>query len=337
MSPLSIKTFSELLNTEQRISSIAVITHVDLDGMAAWIVVKRYHPLKAKIVRFSSYSKILSSLKTLKKLKNSKIFITDLFLRPSPELLKLLRQLKERGNEIYVIDHHSWKDYERELIESVVTRLMVDEKHCAAMNVYRFLREQGYPKDPCLERMLRIVEDVDLWRLRYRSLSLRWHIVSSSSRVPRDRIVSKLESCVLWDTELESYYRQEMRVINQFINNIINEISNYYIKVKSTKLLLVKLPRELQHQQTVIAELLRQKLRWKEIDVLAFVRDSGSVSLRLGTTSKRIDLSQVARKLGGGGHPGAAGASLGYNLLDKLRFRFTKKIPKIDRLIEAFS
>ncbi|NPA86189.1 MAG: hypothetical protein GXO42_02235 [bacterium] len=312
---------------------IACISHRDLDGLACVAVLQRYY--SSVIYSTVSYRQFFSALKKIAEKRLDTLYITDLGFRPGQEVLALLRGLRQQGCKVIVVDHHCWRAADLQALKAANIDVFVDQNVCAALGLYRLLsKELG--RDSKLERVLEIVNDVDLWKLRCGKLTVKWFVVSASPAASESFLLEKLKSCTLWDEELEQLFRREYSLLLELVRSIVENFEKHYVNLGNYKLLLVKLPPRLAHQHTVLAELLRRKLQRKEIDVMAFFRPDGCVSLRAGTTSKCPDLAAIARKLGGGGHKKAAGLSLRYGWLDKLRYRLSSGLPKKELLLELF-
>jgi len=120
------KRFAEFISSLNEKEKIALVSHTDLDGIAAAIVTNKV--INADLIKFVDYTDLNDNLiEELKNEKVKKLIITDLSFN-SPEFIKKA----EKHFEILIIDHHQFpKDF-----NSDKTVFMNTSEHCATYLAY---------------------------------------------------------------------------------------------------------------------------------------------------------------------------------------------------------
>ena len=106
----SEKRFFEFISKlgEKNKEKIALISHVDLDGIVSAKIVNKV--IEADILKFLDYTELNKNLiKELKKEKVTKVIFTDLLIKDKDFIKEL-----EKISNILIIDHHISKDWNSE-------------------------------------------------------------------------------------------------------------------------------------------------------------------------------------------------------------------------------
>lgn len=127
--------FFEYLNKLQKKDRIAIITHIDLDGIASAILMKeilKQKKMKVSSISFVNYEKGMfeEAEKQFKK-RTNKIFVLDINLDTDYEGFK---KLKERYG-IFVIDHHP-----SEIAEENIIRTRTED--CATFTLFEIAKKE---------------------------------------------------------------------------------------------------------------------------------------------------------------------------------------------------
>lgn len=304
-------------------SNVLSISHwKDLDGIASAAIIGRYadrtrRGFKVYLTEPYLFHSVL--IRILKSgVSGSEIIISD--IGPNNRIfgkaISLLAAIKERGNTIIWIDHHLWSEDQISSARNVVNELIIDTSKCAAMLVYERFGEG----DEFSKRLAELATDADFW-IRKIDLSIKLCKVLASG-YNRERLISKFREGILWDSELESVYSRRVEREKVLLEKAIKKLREYKVDNLRIAVILAEI------SAGEITEILAER----GYDIIAVVSKKGHVSLRRG--NNKIDLVPIALRLGGGGHPFAAGGSLEYNFFDKMLARLGY-YRKISRLLKA--
>ncbi len=299
-----------------------VISHWDIDGLAAAaMLTEKTRPLKVILSSITAVPRNLLKAMDIIGL-DGEIYISD--LNPQTSQLKdlsgILDVAREKGIRIYWIDHHEWDVQVYRLFAkySDILWYLVDPSTVAAELValkYGFVDRQGFYR-----RLIDMAVDDDFFLNRYKATImwrrvLRWYKWETRYKALRSLLKHELEP--LW---MKRLYRVEVKNLYE---NLIREAigrADYITTNHGLKILVFQDvdPRIHPGEVTLTA---------KENGLLAdiyIVRYPRGVSLR----SDAVDVSLIARLLGGGGHKNAAGAPG--------KISITSIIALLDRLEERF-
>jgi len=235
-------------------------------------------------------------------LEKKEIYVVDNSLDPGT-----VRRLERSGSRVVVIDHHgsSKSDVEQG------TRFVFDLNHSGAVLAWRFF----HPGRPVPE-LLRYIEDGDLWtfRLPHAHVLLsyiytrpfgfaEWSALAREIETPSGR-ARALEL----GTFIEAYDRV-----------LIDETVAKADRVRFAGRTVLAVNSSLKRIGSEVGNALVQKLPplgivWYEAGGVC------RVSLR---SNKTVDVSKIARRFGGGGHPRAAGFTV--RSVRHLPWKFVKK------------
>ncbi len=288
------------------------IVHNDFDGTASASVYARsigYLPRKVFFTEPTQLPQLLNTLIIEDGIK--KVVIADLGMNQNglQEAISGIKKIKRFNVEIEWYDHHVWKEEWKTAISNAGVKLIVDTSTCAAGVVFKYA---GKRDDEVSKKLVSADCSVDIW-LHNDPMGekLRRIVENNRDYSWKEYLIKKFFNGVIWDEEFE---------------NILEDIVDKELKGYSKLSKYVKVY-EVDGVKVAIA------IRWKgppDISYAAqyimartganvFVSANGkSISFR----SDRYDVRQFALKLGGGGHPLAAGASLRIPLI----YRMLKRI-----------
>lgn len=222
-----------------------------------------------------------------------------------------LRTLKEKDWRTVWRDHHAgqWTDETKSLVEAGVDRLVLDTEgeYCATDLVQKDL----LPGHGFAEELARVVRDRDLWirkdprsdRLARAMMELGPEALMRLLFKSRDLDDPRIEAAAArWDERLDEERKEakeRTRVLEGRNGHRIGVLYGDYTT-------------------SDIAQAIREE---HDTDVEALMKPSGGVSLR---AKEDIDVSEVARDFGGGGHATAAGCTLGLSRPEYLLYWLTK-------------
>lgn len=124
----SEKKFIDFISNLDEKDKIALITHTDLDGLAAGIVANKI--IDANLVKLVGYTDLnVDLIEELKSKGINKIVITDLYIK-DPSFVKSL----EEFSEVLILDHHL---FEKDWNSDKTVFVKVEEGYCAGYLCYK--------------------------------------------------------------------------------------------------------------------------------------------------------------------------------------------------------
>ena len=298
-----------------------VISHWDIDGIASAAILAHYMGVPIENIRLSSTGRIHVFFKELLNAGVNRIYILD--LNPNFTVASRIASESSVKHEVIWIDHHRWHDEALDVVRGCRNhRLIVDpESPCTAIMIATELLRDVELKDPH-KLMLRLAIDDDTFNdkleltRRWRML-LRWGDWSLRYKILEDWIDG-----IIWPSWAEREYE---RVRGDYERLLAKALGTIEIANASGFKILFAYPDEKIHPgdlQRAIENIAKERA-----DVYVFIYERG-VSLR----SNILDVSRIAKMLGGGGHRNAAGAKMNTdrenvkNIIINLIWKLSKKI-----------
>lgn len=295
------------------------IVHNDFDGTASVSVYARamgYLPRKVFFTEPTQLPQLLNTLAIDDGVK--KVIIADLGMNQNglQEAIAGIKKIRRHNVEIEWYDHHVWKDEWIKVISNAGVKLVVDTSTCGAGVVYKSIGKE----DEVSKKLVSADCSVDIW-LHNDPIGEKLRRIVETNRdfMWKEKLIRKFFNGVIWDEEFD-------RMLEDIVDK---EIKGYYKLMKYVKVV------EINGEKIAIA------VRWKgppDISYAAqyimartgatvFVSANGkSISFR----SSKYNVREFALKLGGGGHPLAAGASLRIPLWRRILKRFGIVSPSLN-------
>jgi oligoribonuclease NrnB/cAMP/cGMP phosphodiesterase (DHH superfamily) len=284
-----------------------VVTHTDLDGTASAAILLRYLGRIDKFL-FIQPSNLAKALSGLNCGNECSVYICDLSPNSSnfTVIAKSLSKLVGKGVTVWWFDHHIWDANWISELGRIGVRLFIDRYTCAAGAVVKYL---GIA-DEVSVRLARAACSLDMWVFDdWLGNFLARYVGFSKSSNWRRRTAEKLSLGGLFDEEVlrvvEESVDRELKILSEALRKSkVREvcggirIAYYYKSVKD-------------HVTSYIASLQMSRF---SADVALICR-KGSASLR---SRGSVNVREVAKKLGGGGHEYAAGFSIRPRLLHRI-------------------
>ncbi len=271
--------------TNDRMKNIAILYHSGCsDGFgAAWAAWKKFG-------NRAEYIALRHQTHPSKSLENKEVYLLDITF-----FAKDLAWLIRHAESVTTIDHHA------QALPEIrkATRYSFDTKKSGATLAWAFF----HPKKPT-PRMLRHIEDIDIWRFSYPKTN---EIMAALDAEPMEfgawnRFAEKLESpahrtrIIATGSTLLKY---QTKLAKELASKAVEvRLHGYRAGVVNSPVLNSEIGHELY-----------ENLKFPIGIVWSRKADHYSVSLR----SKRVNVARLARRFGGGGHPGAAGIKLPLN------------------------
>lgn len=305
---------------------VVVLHHNDFDGIMGAISLYRLHTDDEFHAKGTSRRKMIENLeKVIKKYKPDLLYVVDIGPNES-ELEELRRILGNKNFKVVWMDHHKWSENVMKTVSQLVDEVVYDRSTCGAGLAARYAKEHGAKLCDCCEELVNLSCDIDLW-IRSDPRSEKMSMALGNKRW-RPYLQEKLWRCVGWDKDWEDAYEE---VMEEMRNNLRKYLSKAIKKkVKDYEVIIVPIRVKDVALVSFMAEEIRKE---KPYDAIIFVSDVGSLHMRRGT--EKIDLSELAKRLSGGGHPAAAGGRLEYSFLDRLLHKLTLKPRKVELILRA--
>lgn len=261
---------------------IVILYHADCnDGFGgAWAAWKKFGDS-------ADYIPIEHQKPLPKRLSGRKIFFIDII----PDETTLKKVISENVSVI-AIDHHKTSEPKMSLFKEY----SFDNNHSGSVLAWQYF----HPEKPA-PKLLLFIEDMDIWKWEYPQTG---HFISALSLYDYDfntwnQIASEIE-----DPEKFKKYLYKGAIISDYDKNVVKWLAETAIKAEfeGYKIYAVNAPHFI---NGLVANSLAAKLppfavSWSQD------KDTIHVSLR---SDGSIDVSEIAKKYGGGGHKAAAGFS----------------------------
>lgn len=291
--------------------NIAVLSHnADIDGVGAATLIKIKYNLPSNRLFFSGYNKesILFAEKRMRKFykKGFTLFITDLSLN-DPVIdtwSKIIKTIKAKGGRVYWFDHHPWS---KEAIKKVAKECEVaivgeNEKYCAT----EIARMELGLATPFIDEFTRIVHysDFNLKPKDARSRNLiKIYALSLTSFTKSKSGESMLKNLRHYADVISGRRFTDEKITNE--SKRFEKLNNERIKKMLKEVYLVGSKIAVGFAQGV------QSTQGCRALIDATGRDIGivvdPVAGKGSFRTIKSDISGLAVRLGGGGHPHAAG------------------------------
>lgn len=271
----------------KKLKPICILYHAECrDGFAAaWAAWKKFGSK-------ADYIPVKYGNPPSPEIKNKIVYTLDFTYYP-PYIEKFMKNNKK----VIVIDHHISA---KEFIEKIPEHIF-DINHSGAALAFKYFHpEKKIPK------IVKLVEEGDLWKFKSKHAK---EILAYTGLFDFDfKIWDKLISLGEKESNYKKFAEYGAAIISyedKVIENIIRE-NAYPVIFEGHKIYAINAPRFLRSQ---IGHLLAKKYPPFS---LVWQRDKNRIEVSLRSNC-RIDVSKIASKFGGGGHPNAAGFSLSAN------------------------
>lgn len=296
---------------------LAVVTHTDLDGVAAAAIYHRIAgmvPGEDSVVVMTEPYRLHRALGSLRDV--GRVAIMDLGPNASTfnTIVKVLAELGTGGAVVEWYDHHRWEDEWIRALQDAGVKVFVDTSTCAAGVVAKYASKvYDVDVDDFTRRLVSATCAADLWRWDDPLAPRLYRVVDRYKGARGDEWKRKLirgffEGALWWpdlDEALEDYLRLEFRGFEKALRNTVRTSyrdCSFAVTLKDPG----------PPNASILGNALIDRLG---VDFVAIVRRRGrGISLR----SRSVNVREIAYRLGGGGHPRAAGAPLDMPLLYRL-------------------
>lgn len=293
---------------------IKLITHNDLDGVGCCVVAKYF--LQEEIdVSYCSYKNVNEV--TLEVIENheqyNKILITDISV--NEEVAKELDKIK---NKVQLLDHHPTALFLNEYDWANVEIECEKGKTCGTKMLFDFLKKDNI--NPSICYFVELVRKYDTWEWKDKyndeipkQLNDLMYMIGKEE-FSEDMIYKTRSNEILFDNLYCKLLELKQREIDNYIlkkdkDLVIKDILGYNAGVVFAESHTSELGNKLSELHP-------------ELDFIAMINQE-TISYR--TIKEDVNLSEVAKHFGGGGHPKASGSQISAYCVD----RFIEDVFKI--------
>lgn len=250
------------------------------DGAASAAVIKKKYP-HATFYPMNHGDPIPVSV------KDKKVFIVDFSFKE-----EILKKFKEEAKEVFWYDHHKTSLPAHQSLQWGI----IDLGESGASLTWK----QEYP-DQQVPKIIQYVKDKDIWEWklpfsRAINMALREY---EGIHDPESRIWQQLIGH-LTDAEFEKMKEWGNRALKSQRMRMVEWSKNgFELEFEGCRAFAINWTLE----SSEMGEYIYKELGFEVAIIFSFVEDHWNFSLR----SNQVDVSQIAVKYGGGGHPGASG------------------------------
>jgi oligoribonuclease NrnB/cAMP/cGMP phosphodiesterase (DHH superfamily) len=285
----------------------AVLTHSrDLDGIASAAILARYLEGQGKDVKvdFVDYATQNEDLQRLRSLTETDIYIAD-FAFDEPEHYEVFNEIVAKGNRVaYWNDHHPHKDGVDEAITryAEITDLCGPQPYCSA----EIAQQRYLPNDTVARELAELAHDNDFWERKVENANKLADVIASG--YDKNKLVSLLKHGETWNPELEQVWKAYDTRRNESYGRLDDraEITQYGM----TSCVI-----SLADDMLATSDAGDYLLNKYDTEMSVTLYRDGRMAFRRAEGGE-VDLTDVARMFGGGGHPYASGAQLDEEIPD---------------------
>ncbi len=215
------------------------------------------------------------------------------FVLDAGELRRAGTQLKELCGSLVNIDHHPHSENFGEIY-------YVDEQASATgVLIYRIAREGGIPISPAVALCIYTAILSDTGSFRYSNAD------SEAFRVAGEMIALGVDPWSVASGLYESQSEKRLQLLGEALTTLTISPCRLYASVSVTTEMMAKTGTTAEHTDGFV----NYPRSVRGVEVALFYRQVGPAAYKVGFRSKgKIDVGELARALGGGGHHNAAGA-----------------------------
>ncbi|MDD1689329.1 MAG: phosphoesterase [Methanoregula sp.] len=300
---------------KSRTVHVVHLTHNDLDAVGADAVHRMKFGNDGVFTIWSSVGKFpsLFSLVAACEGKGDLLSISDLGFHNDAESIAV--KAKKNGWVVEWRDHHRWREEEIKKIEKAVPLLRIDTSSCGTGIVARDLM----PGDPVATEVARVVCDYDLWKHEDPRSAVLGQVLQRKAN--RDHVRDCLIKGIFSDEQIEREYREIKAEMESMMRHSLRQATFAGTRYRIAFAPMYGYPSETAH-------FIRDE---KKTDIEVIIGKDGKFSIRSVPPISHL----IAREFGGGGHPGAAGGSFNFTVVERFTWWLFKKSRHFDELVKV--
>ncbi|MCK9579399.1 MAG: phosphoesterase [Methanoregula sp.] len=300
---------------KSRTAKVVHLTHNDLDAVGADAIHRMKFGNDGVFTIWSSVGKFSSLLSQVVSCegKGDLLSISDLGYHRDTEPLVI--KARKNGWKVEWRDHHRWREDEIAKITKDVDLLHVDTAVCGTGIVARDL----LPDNPVAVEVARVVCDYDLWKHADPRSAVLGQVLQRKAN--RDHVRDCLVNGVFTDEHIEREYSEIQAEMTGMMQRSLK-----YATFIGTKYRIAFAPMYGYPSET--AHFIRDQ---KQTEIEVIIGKDGKFSIRSVPPISHL----IAREFGGGGHPGAAGGSFNFTVIERFTWWLFKKSRHFEELVKV--
>ena len=300
---------------KSRTAHVVHLTHNDLDAVGADAVHRMKFGINGVFTIWSSVGKFaqLFALVASCEGKGDLLSISDLGYHGGTE--STAAQAKKNGWNVEWRDHHRWLDKEVKKVEQAIDLLHIDTSVCGTMIVARDIA----PDNPVAAEVARVVCDYDLWKHADPRSAVLGQVLQKKKN--RDYVRDCLIRGVFSDEHIEREYAGIKAEIETMMQRSLKHATFTGTKYRIAFAPMYGYPSETAH-------FIRDQ---KKTEIEVIIGKDGKFSIRSIPPISHL----IAREFGGGGHPGAAGGSFNFTVIERFTWLLFKMSRHFDELVKV--
>lgn len=273
--------------------SVVMLVDGDADGLAAVVLGRQVHDDLGYATASPNY--LGDALERLAEFvdEGATVYVVDLC--PDPDVpLDDLEEVAESASSVRWYDHHQWDDETRSAVEELGVEVVVGESDevCSADVALKEFEEVGYTFDEATRELVAVTRDHDLW---IRDDPRSDDLADLSVYLDADEYLEAVSEGPELDEEYHEFLEEKREEKERLVELAVERAETVDVAAVTVAHTYGRC------SQNEVAENLRER----GADAAAVVKPEGGTSLRGSEGFERCH--EVARLLGGGGHPRAAG------------------------------
>jgi uncharacterized protein len=300
---------------KSRTAHVVHLTHNDLDAVGADAVHRMKFGTDGVFTIWSSVGKfpVLFSLVASCEGRGDLLSISDLGFHQDAEAIAV--KARKNGWTVEWRDHHRWREEEIKKTEKAVSLLRIDTSVCGTGIVARDL----LPEDPVATEVARVVCDYDLWKHADPRSAVLGQVLQRKAN--REHVRDCLVRGIFSDEAIEREYGEIRSEMEAMMQRSLKHATFTGTKYRIAFAPLYGYPSETAH-------FIRDE---KKTDIEVIIGKDGKFSIRSVPPISHL----IAREFGGGGHPGAAGGSFSFSVVERFTWWLFRKSRHFDELVKV--
>ncbi len=300
---------------KSRTAHVVHLTHNDLDAVGADAVHRMKYGTDGVFTIWSSVGKSaqLFALVASCEGKGDLLSISDLGYHSDAE--STAAKAKKNGWIVEWRDHHRWRDEEVRKMEQAVSLLHIDTSTCGTGIVARDIATGN----PVAAEVARVVCDYDLWKHADPRSAVLGQVLQRKEN--RDHVRDCLVRGVFTDGQIEREYAEIRAEMASMMQRSLKHATFTGTKYRVVFAPLYGYPSETAH-------FIRDQ---KKTEIEVIIGKDGKFSIRSVPPISHL----IAREFGGGGHPGAAGGSFNFTVIERFTWWLFKKSRHFEELVQV--
>lgn len=284
-----------------------VISHIkDVDGVSPIMMMKLWKKeFEYKLLDVHEVETFMMEFLERDFSEYDHIYIVDLSV---PENIYEKIEKSDIRNKIQIFDHHKTHEYAKKY-----PYVTLDIEECGTTLFYQYLLTQGLINSGALQEYVESVKHLDLWTFEEENDTLAPQLGILFELYGEKRYIQELVKNLSQKKEHFSFSTFEKKILK-----LEEENQKRYIDKRELRMIFAKI---CGYQAGIVfAEKYRSELgnvllkRHSELDFIAIINLNGGISLR----SREVDISKIALRYGGGGHPLASGIGISKQVQEEI-------------------